>query len=59
LGEHAGGEWTTRARNAALAIGTGGDDADRVPDQVQLLADIRAAFGKNDAAIFTVTCSTS
>ena len=53
LGEHAGGEWTTRARNAALAVGTGGDDADRVPDQVQLLADIRAAFGTNNAAVFT------
>ena len=53
LGEHAGGEWQDRAREAARAFGAGGDETDRPADQVQLLMDIDAAFG-DSTAIFTV-----
>ena len=52
LGEHAGGEWQDRAREAARAFGAGGDETDRPAEQVQLLMDIDAAFG-DSTAIFT------
>jgi bifunctional DNA primase/polymerase-like protein/uncharacterized protein DUF3631/primase-like protein len=45
IAEHAAGEWPARARVAASEFTSGGDDTDDVPDQVQLLLDIRAAFG--------------
>ncbi len=52
LGEHAGGEWQDRAREAARAFGAGGDETDRPAEQVQLLMDIDTAFG-DSTAIFT------
>jgi hypothetical protein len=52
LGELAGGEWTDRARAAARALGTGGDETDAPSTQAQLLIDIRTAFG-NAETIFT------
>lgn len=57
IGELAGAEWTERARRAARVLGAGGDETDRPSQQVQLLTDIRAAFGK-DATIFTETLLT-
>jgi Protein of unknown function (DUF3631) len=45
IAEHAGNGWQERARAAAKALSAGGDDTDDVPAQVQLLLDIRDAFG--------------
>jgi uncharacterized protein DUF3631 len=45
IAEHAGDAWRARAREAARELSSGGDDTDQAPDQVQLLADIRDAFG--------------
>ena len=52
IGEHVGGDWQERAREAARALGTGGDDADAPSQQVQLLTDVHAAFGQ-ERTIFT------
>jgi Protein of unknown function (DUF3631) len=52
IGEYVGGEWRERARGAARALGAGGDEADQPSNEVQLLIDIRAAFG-NERTIFT------
>jgi hypothetical protein len=52
IGELAGAEWTERAREAARALGAGGDETDQPSNQVQLLTDIRDAIGK-EQAIFT------
>jgi Protein of unknown function (DUF3631) len=52
IAEHAGGDWPTRARSAAKQFASGGDDTDDAPDQVQLLIDIRDAFGESES-IFT------
>src|SRR5581483_3789989 len=45
-------EWRERAASAALVLGAGGDAADQPSQQVQLLTDIRAAFG-DEHTIFT------
>jgi hypothetical protein len=52
LGEYVGGEWQERAQTATQVLGAGGDETDRPAEQVQLLMDIDAAFGKNKT-IFT------
>jgi hypothetical protein len=52
IGEHVGGEWLERAQVAAMTLGTGGDDADTPSPQVQLLTDIKSAFG-SEKTIFT------
>jgi hypothetical protein len=57
IGEYVGGEWQERAREAARVLGAGGDDADQPSQQVQLLTDIRAAFG-HERTIFTETLLT-
>jgi Protein of unknown function (DUF3631)/Toprim-like len=51
IGELAGDEWTDRARQAARVLCAGGDETDQPSQQVQLLTDIRRAFG-NKHAIF-------
>jgi hypothetical protein len=43
-----GDDWPARARAAARALSTGGDDRDDRGDQVLLLADTRAAFDERD-----------
>jgi uncharacterized protein DUF3631 len=45
LAEHAGNGWDGRARRAAELLSTGGDATDDAPIQVQLLRDVRDAFG--------------
>ncbi len=52
IAEHAGEDWAARARAAARELVAGGDAADQVPDQVQLLLDVRDAFG-DEATIST------
>ena len=43
-----GGEWPARARAAARALSTGGDDRDDRGDQILLLADLSTAFADRD-----------
>jgi len=45
IAERVGASWAERARAAAMALTSGGDDSDDAPDQVRLLLDIRGAFG--------------
>lgn len=52
IGEQVGGEWQESARSAARALGAGGDGTDSPAPQLQLLLDIRAAFG-GERTIFT------
>ena len=52
IAERVGGDWPERARRAAKVLSTGGDSADDVSEQVQLLSDIRDAFG-GEKSIFT------
>jgi len=54
IAEQAGGEWEARARDATGEFASGGDGTDDVPDQVQLLLDIRDAFG-DETAVTTST----
>ena len=49
IADLAGGDWPDRARKAARVLSTGGDDRDGPDVHAQLLADIRAAFGEQDA----------
>ena len=49
IAERVAGDWPERARDAAAELASGGDGTDDVPDQVRLLVDIRAAFGKEKA----------
>ena len=46
IADQVGGEWPTRAREAARLLSTGGDQHDESSDQVRLLSDIREAFGE-------------
>jgi hypothetical protein len=50
IAEHAGANWTGRARHAAKQLTTGGDDTDDVSAQVQILLDIKNAFGTKQTA---------
>lgn len=52
LAEHVGGEWPARARRAARVLSPGGDQFDSMAESLQLLSDIRDAFGTEDT-IFT------
>ena len=52
IADQVGGDWPTRAREAARLLSTGGDQHDESSDQVRLLSDIREAFA-NQQAIFT------
>jgi hypothetical protein len=50
-----GGEWPARARAAARALSTGGDDRDDRGDQVLLLADLFTAFTADPVSPITPT----
>jgi 5S rRNA maturation endonuclease (ribonuclease M5) len=54
IADHVGGDWPERARQAAKVLSVGGDAADALAEPLQLLADIRLAFGP-DTAIYTET----
>jgi hypothetical protein len=54
IADLAGGDWPDRAREAARELASGGDATDGESDQVQLLLDIRDAFGDE----FVVTTAT-
>jgi hypothetical protein len=54
IAEHGGDDWTRRGREAAKELTTGGDDTDDVSAQVQILLDVRAAFG-HEQTIATAT----
>jgi 5S rRNA maturation endonuclease (ribonuclease M5) len=45
IADRVGGDWPARIRDAAVALATGGDDHDELDQRVQLLLDIRDAFG--------------
>jgi 5S rRNA maturation endonuclease (ribonuclease M5) len=45
LAEHVRGDWPARARRAATVLSAGGDAFDAMAEPVQLLTDIRQAFG--------------
>ena len=44
IGEHVGGDWTERVRQAARALGSGGDARDEQSSKNALLRDLREAF---------------
>ena len=52
IADDAGGGWAERARRAAVVLSTGGDAVDDMAPELQLLADIRDAFG-DEQTIFT------
>ncbi|MGH2964771.1 MAG: DUF3631 domain-containing protein [Solirubrobacterales bacterium] len=52
IGEHAGGGWQLGIQRAAKTLSAGGDETDQMSDQVQMLVDVRDAFG-GERAIFT------
>jgi Protein of unknown function (DUF3631) len=52
IADLAAGDWPARAREAAREFASGGDATDGQADPVQLLLDIREAFGDRDT-IFT------
>jgi Protein of unknown function (DUF3631)/Domain of unknown function (DUF3854) len=52
IADQVGGGWPERARRASEVLTTGGDEHDESSDQVQLLSDIRRAFG-DEQTVFT------
>ncbi len=47
IGDRAGDHWPKRIRRAAEVLATGGDGNDERDERIELLSDIRGAFGAN------------